>query len=146
MTQGTHCDVGAPRPRWASTPRSCSLSHPPVSGAAWREGPLPRPPTAHVAHPSGHLFPLGPTCLCPSCFSVCVDLHLDGEHGPFAEVHFRKRQIPGWPCISHNQLGGNYHCKVLVRPVLGQEPACDAQRVRPHRAPCVAKRFQSDSA
>lgn len=45
----------------------------------------------------------------PSCVLVCVNLHLDGEHGPFAKVHLGKWQIPGWQCITYNQLGGNYH-------------------------------------
>lgn len=47
--------------------------------------------------------------LSASCVLVCVNLHLDGEHGPFAKVHFGKWQIPGWQRITYNQLGGNYH-------------------------------------
>jgi hypothetical protein len=64
-------------------------------------------------------------CLSPSCVLMCVNLHLDGEHAPFAKVHFSKWQIPEWQCISYNQLGGNYHCKVPISPALGQKPTCN---------------------
>lgn len=45
---------------------------------------------AVAEHSSCYLFLLTPPPLRELCFSVCVNFHLDGKHGPFAKVHFGK--------------------------------------------------------
>lgn len=102
---------------------SAVLSHPEETEQEAARSPGQLLPTR--ADPSGPLFLLNPTWLLLSCVLVCVNLHLDGEHGPFAKVHFGKWQIPEWQCISYNQLGGNYHCKVPISTAPGQKPTCN---------------------
>lgn len=68
-----------------SSPNSCSSSHPPSSKRDFVEGGGPPghllPTQAHLS--SSHL-PL------TKLFLVCVNVHLCGDHGPFAKVHLGK--------------------------------------------------------